>query len=65
MVKALHTDRDRMLWRRYIPMRRYGQPDEIAAAIEFLLDSAKSGYITGEVLAVDGGFGGAGVIDED
>jgi NAD(P)-dependent dehydrogenase (short-subunit alcohol dehydrogenase family) len=65
MVKALHTDRDRLLWRRYIPLRRYGQADEIATAIEFLLDGTKSGYITGEVLAVDGGFRGAGVIDEE
>ena len=65
MVKALHSDSDRTLWRRYIPMRRYGTPREIAKAIAFLLDGDRSGYITGEILAVDGGFRGAGVIADD
>jgi NAD(P)-dependent dehydrogenase (short-subunit alcohol dehydrogenase family) len=35
---------------------RFGQPEEIAAAIEFLLDPANS-WITGQVLGVDGGLG--------
>ncbi|ERS14967.1 short-chain dehydrogenase [Alcanivorax sp. PN-3] len=37
-----------------VPMDRLGQPDEIAAAIEFLLGE-HSGYITGQTLFVDGG----------
>jgi 3-oxoacyl-[acyl-carrier protein] reductase len=37
-----------------IPMRRFGKPDEIAAAIEFLL-SEDAGFITGQTLFVDGG----------
>jgi 3-oxoacyl-[acyl-carrier protein] reductase len=37
-----------------IPMRRVGQPDEVAAAICFFLSSEAS-FITGEVLAIDGG----------
>lgn len=65
MVKALHSDADRRLWQRYIPMRRYGTPEEIAKVIAFLLDGEKSGYVTGEVIAVDGGFRGAGVIADD
>lgn len=36
------------------PMRRLGQVDDIVAAIEFLL-SARSGYINGAILPVDGG----------
>jgi 3-oxoacyl-[acyl-carrier protein] reductase len=37
-----------------IPMGRVGKPDEIAAAIEFLL-SESAGFITGQTLYVDGG----------
>ena len=35
---------------------RIGEPDEVAAAIAFLLDRA-NGWITGQVLGVDGGLG--------
>ncbi len=37
-----------------IPMRRLGQADDVAAAIQFLL-SADAGYITGQTLHIDGG----------
>ncbi|CAN0626138.1 protein of unknown function [Burkholderia multivorans] len=43
--------------RRYlslVPMKRFGAPDEIAAAIAFLL-SEDAGLITGQTLFVDGG----------
>jgi acetoacetyl-CoA reductase len=37
-----------------IPVGRLGQPAEIARAVEYLLDE-ESGYVTGSVVAVNGG----------
>jgi NAD(P)-dependent dehydrogenase (short-subunit alcohol dehydrogenase family) len=37
-----------------VPMRRYGKPEEIAAAMSFL-SSDDAAYITGQVLRVNGG----------
>jgi NAD(P)-dependent dehydrogenase (short-subunit alcohol dehydrogenase family) len=62
MVKAHHTAEDRLLYGRTIPMKRYAEPLEIARAAHFLLDGTRSAYITAEVLAVDGGWRGAGLI---
>ena len=37
-----------------VPMRRFGQPFEVAAAVRFLA-CPEAGYITGSVLKIDGG----------
>ena len=37
-----------------IPVKRFGQPEDVAKAVAFL-SSDDSGYITGQVLCVDGG----------
>ena len=40
---------------RGLPSRRLGEPEEVAAAVVWLA-SASSSFVTGHVLAVDGGF---------
>jgi NAD(P)-dependent dehydrogenase (short-subunit alcohol dehydrogenase family) len=53
------TDRGRELLLR-TPMRRFGQPEELAGAAVFLASEA-AGFVTGHLLAVDGGFLASGV----
>lgn len=53
------TERGRELLLR-TPMRRFGQPDEVVGAAVFLASEA-AGFVTGHLLAVDGGFLASGV----
>jgi len=48
------TPEQRKTTSRTIPMRRFGQPEEVAAAVHFLT-TPEAGYITGAVLKIDGG----------
>lgn len=53
LTKNLHEKvRDDLL--NMIPLKRFGTPEEIAQAVNFLV-SEKAGYITGTFIAVDGG----------
>jgi NAD(P)-dependent dehydrogenase (short-subunit alcohol dehydrogenase family) len=60
LVRQMHDPQIREAWKRATPMRRYAEPEEIAGAALFLL-SNEANFITGEVLAVDGGFLAAGL----
>lgn len=40
---------------KFIPLARYGQPEEVAGLIRFLAADAAAAYITGQVINVDGG----------
>lgn len=64
LVKKMHSDETRRVYRRAIPYDRYGTPEEVAEAAVFLA-SPESEYITGHVLAVDGGFLAAGVLHKE
>ena len=38
------------------PMKRFGKPEELLGALRFLTDDEASGFVTGIVMPVDGGF---------
>lgn len=40
---------------KYIPLGRYGQPEEVAGMVRFLAADPAAAYITGQVFNVDGG----------
>jgi NAD(P)-dependent dehydrogenase (short-subunit alcohol dehydrogenase family) len=60
MARAVHTAEIRADYHDAIPLNRYGLEEELAEAI-FFLSSERASYITGQVLAVDGGFDAAGI----
>ncbi|CAN7767794.1 SDR family NAD(P)-dependent oxidoreductase [Variovorax sp. LjRoot178] len=64
LARANHSAETRDTYGEMVPMRRYGTPDEIADAILFLA-SEQASYITGQTLAVDGGFVAAGILVND
>ena len=47
-------------WRAAVPLARFGKPEDVAAAATYLC-SDDANYVTGHVLAVDGGFLAAGL----
>ena len=60
MAKAVHTPEIRAAYHAAIPLNRYGLESELAEAI-FFLCSERASYITGQTIAVDGGFEATGI----
>ena len=50
---AMSKEKQRQ-WAKYVPLKRWGEPFEIAHAMLYLA-SAEAGYVTGQTLIVDGG----------
>ncbi len=40
----------------HTPMARFGEADELAGAVVWLASAQASGFVTGAVIRVDGGF---------
>jgi NAD(P)-dependent dehydrogenase (short-subunit alcohol dehydrogenase family) len=59
--RGTHTPATRRAYHDRIPLGRYGEHREIAAAALFLA-SDEASFVTGHVLNVDGGFGAAGLM---
>jgi 3-oxoacyl-[acyl-carrier protein] reductase len=55
-TESLHfaSEEERRTAQARVPMRRFGRPEEVAAAVRFLA-CAEAGYITGSALKIDGG----------
>lgn len=51
---SITTEEERASMARFVPMRRWGTPEDIAGAMLYLA-SRDAGYITGQTLVVDGG----------
>ncbi len=52
--QLLSSDKKREAAEQRHPLRRVGSPDEVAAAVAFLL-SSESAWITGQIIGIDGG----------
>ena len=61
MVKGMHTPGTRAGWLEEVPMGRYGEPEDIAEAALYLASDG-AGFVTGQVLCVDGGFSATGLL---
>jgi NAD(P)-dependent dehydrogenase (short-subunit alcohol dehydrogenase family) len=59
--RGTHTPSTRRAYYDRIPVRRYGEREEIAAAVLFLA-ARESSFVNGHILNVDGGFDATGLV---
>jgi NAD(P)-dependent dehydrogenase (short-subunit alcohol dehydrogenase family) len=62
LVSRMHTQAARQRWIERVPQKRYAAPEELCGTMGWLLDSRKSGFVTGQVICVDGGLTAGGLI---
>lgn len=59
-IRASHNEERHAAWLKAVPLARIGDPEEVAAVAAFLASDDAS-YVTGQTIAVDGGFSAAGL----
>lgn len=62
LTRAVHRPEVRASWKERVALGRYGTPEEMASVIRFLAGDA-AGYVTGQIVAADGGFQAVGIRD--
>jgi NAD(P)-dependent dehydrogenase (short-subunit alcohol dehydrogenase family) len=60
MAKAVHAPEIRQDYHDHMPLNRYGLEEELAEVIYFLCSDHAS-YVTGQIVAADGGFDSTGI----
>lgn len=61
VARTAHGPRQRAAFLDRMAVKRYGSPEDVGAAVAFLC-SAENGFVTGQILNVDGGFSSSGVM---
>ncbi|EAP78071.1 SDR family oxidoreductase [Roseovarius nubinhibens] len=63
LVERMHETSSRKLWTDRLPMHRYASPSELSGGVVFLLDGDMSSFVTGQNIAIDGGFTTSGILN--
>jgi len=59
-IRKSHNEERHAAWLKAVPLARIGDPEEVAAVAAFLASDDAS-YVSGQTIAVDGGFSAAGL----
>jgi len=61
LTKVVHTEATRNNWISSVALRRYGEAHELCGTVNWLLNDGASSFVTGQIIAVDGGFTALGI----